>query len=183
MISARGLAMTCLLSISALGCATPSLNRDPSGERFPSVRGEALDGKLWRLPIALKGAPAVLLLGYIQDAQFDIDRWLIGLDMTKTKVKVYELPTIKGLAPRMFKSKINAGMRRGIPKALWGGVITIYEDGARVERFTGSTTPNNARVILLDQEGVVRAFIDEGFSVAGLNRLKTALGRLKPFAD
>ena len=183
MMIAHGLAIACLLSITTLGCATPSPNRDTLGERFPSTRGEALDGKTWRLPREFAGAPVVLLLGYVRDAQFDIDRWLIGLDMTQTEVKVYELPTIRGLAPRMFRSKINEGMRQGIPKALWGGVITIYEDGARVERFTGSTAPNNARVLLLDREGVVRLFIDEGFSVVGLNRLKMALGRLKTTVD
>ncbi|MFT5294627.1 MAG: hypothetical protein ACI9YH_000633, partial [Colwellia sp.] len=57
-----------------------------------------------------------MLVGYKQNSQFDIDRWLIGLDMTETKVDAYEIPTIQGLFPRMFSTLIDNGMRKGIPK-------------------------------------------------------------------
>lgn len=162
-----------------VACSAPLPNRDPTGEPFPEVSAEALDGKVWSLPKAWSGEPTVAILGYVQDAQFDIDRWLIGLDVTQTDVKVYELPTIKGLLPRMFSAKIDEGMRKGIPKSLWGGVITVYQQGERVQRFTGSERPRNARVLLLDQAGVVRYMNDEGFSVPGLNRLRQALKLLK----
>ena len=119
-----------------------------------------------------KDSNVVLLLGYKQDSQFDIDRWLIGLDMTETKIKACEIPTIQGLIPRMFKSSIDNGMRKGIPKELWGGVITIYGDGATVQEFTGNQNPNNARVLLLDKDGKVIYFHDRGFSVQALNELR-----------
>jgi len=177
--------LICLLSLSlsvtlmsCVGCSSPLPNRDPTGEPFPEVTAEALDGQAWSIPVAWSGSPTVAILGYVQDAQFDIDRWLIGLDMTKTQVKVFELPTIKGLFPRMFSDKIDEGMRKGIPKPLWGGVITVYQQGERVQRFTGSERPRNARVLLLDQQGVVRYMNDEGFSVPGLNQLREALSRM-----
>lgn len=69
-------------------------------------------------------------------------------------------------------------MRRGIPKELWGGVITIYEDGERIQAFTGNEKPNNARVLLLDEKGNVVYFYDSGFSVAALNELITRLAEL-----
>ena len=168
-----------LTLLSCAGCSAPLPNRDPTGEPFPEVKAEALDGEQWSIPSAWRGAPTIAILGYVQDAQFDIDRWLIGLDMTQTQVKVYELPTIKGLLPRMFSGKIDEGMRKGIPKALWGGVITIYERGEELQRFTGSERPRNARVLLLDQHGVVRYKNDEGFSVPGLNQLREALNSLR----
>jgi hypothetical protein len=123
------------------------------------------------------GSNVVLLLGYEQDSQFDIDRWLIGLDMTETKIKAYEIPTIQGLLPRMFQSAIDDGMRKGIPKELWGGVITIYGDGAKVQKFTGNENPNNARVLLLDQMGKVVYFHDRGFSVQALNELRDKINQ------
>jgi len=176
--------LLCLfLSLTLGACSAPYPNQNPTGEPFPSLSAEALDGERWSLPSAWRGAPTIALLGYVQDAQFDIDRWLIGLDMTKTKAKVYELPTIKGLFPRMFSAKIDEGMRKGIPKALWGGVITVYERGEALQRLTGNERPRNARVLLIDSEGVVRYFNDEGFSVGGLNRLREALSALsKPEA-
>ena len=161
-----------LISIMLFGCSTTYVNRNPVGENFPTVNGQTLTEEERELPTYFKDSNVVLLLGYKQDSQFDIDRWLIGLDMTETKIKAYEIPTIQGLIPRMFKSSIDSGMRSGIPKELWGGVITIYGDGAKVQEFTGNQNPNNARVLLLDQEGKVIYFHDRGFSVPALNELR-----------
>ena len=161
-----------LIAFILIGCSTTYVNRNPVGENFPTVNGQTLTEEERELPAYFKGSNVVLLLGYKQDSQFDIDRWLIGLDMTGTKITAYEIPTIQGLFPRMFKSSIDNGMRKGIPKELWGGVITIYGDGAKVQEFTGNENPNNARVLLLDQEGKVIYFHDRGFSVQALNELR-----------
>jgi len=63
-------------------------------------------------------------------------------------------------------------MRRGIPKELWKGVITVYADGDKIQRYTGNQNPNNSRVILLDEHGNVRYFYDRGFSVDALNAVR-----------
>ena len=160
------------------GCSTTYVNRNPVGKEFPSATGEALTKIERKMPEYFNGKNVILLLGYKQDSQFDIDRWLIGLDMTKTDVKVYELPTIQGLFPRMFSTTIDNGMRSGIPKELWGGVITIYADGAKLQEFTGNENPNNARVMLLDKNGKVVYFHDRGFSVQELNKLRNELNNL-----
>lgn len=139
------------------------------------VIGESLEGKEVAIPSDFSGQKTLLLLGYKQDSQFDIDRWLIGLDMTSTDVAVYEVPTIQGLAPRMFSTVINSGMRRGIPKELWKGVVTVYADGDKMQRYTGNQNPNNARVILLDENGYVIHFYDRGFSVDALNSVRELL--------
>ena len=164
-----------LISFGIFGCSTTYVNRNPVGELFPTVKGQSLNKEERELPTYFGNEEVVLLLGYKQDSQFDIDRWLIGLDMTKTKIKAYEIPTIQGLFPRMFKSTIDSGMRKGIPKELWGGVITVYGDGATIQEFTGNENPNNARVLLLNQMGKVIFFHDRGFSVPALNELRNKL--------
>jgi hypothetical protein len=161
-----------LIAIIMIGCATTYTNRSPVGEMFPNISGESLEQKEIEMPEYFRGDQVVLLLGYKQDSQFDIDRWLIGLDMTNTVIKAYELPTIQGMLPRMFSTFIDEGMRKGIPKELWGGVITVYADGAELQEFTGNENPNNARVLLLDENGKVIHFYDRGFSVFALNELK-----------
>ena len=95
--------------------------------------------------------------------------------MTKTNVAAYEIPTIQGMLPRMFSGFIDGGMRKGIPKNLWKGVVTVYEDGDKVQRFTGNLNPNNARVMLLDKQGNIVYFYDRGFSVAALNEVRSLL--------
>jgi len=166
-----------LILLLTTGCSTQYVNQAVTGETFPSVSGQNLEQKSVNIPADFKGNFTLLLVGYKQNSQFDIDRWLIGLDMTATDVDVYEIPTIQGLFPRMFSTMIDNGMRKGIPKALWKGVITVYEDGDSIQAFTGNEKPNNARVLLLDKNGVIVYFYDAGFSVTALNELRSFLTR------
>ena len=172
-----------LLLISLAACSTTYPNQKLIGEKFPEANGKNLDQKEWVLPNDFKGEPVILLIGYKQNTQFDIDRWLIGLDMTGTKAPIFEIPTIQGMFPRMFKESIDNGMRSGIPKDLWKIVITVYKDGAKIQKFTGNENPRNARAVLLDKEGIVRYFHDEGFSVGAMNELKATLKKLQESAS
>lgn len=162
--------VVCGLGLLAAGCSSaPVPNRDPVGEPFPEVSGEALDGTKWRIPQELVGNPAILLIGFVQDSQFDIDRWLLGIVQAETPVPFLELPTIPGLAPRMFKGSIDEGMRRGIPAEDWRGVVTLWRDDAgSIVEWTGNELPKNARVVLLDAEGRVAWFTDRGYSASGM---------------
>ncbi len=166
-----------VLFVFLTGCATYDYPRQVNlGERMVNAMGESLEQEKVVIPNDFIGKPTLLLFGYKQDSQFDIDRWLIGLDMTETKVAVYEIPTIQGMFPRMFSTYIDNGMRRGIPKDLWKGVVTVYADGDKVQRYTGNQNPNNARVLLLDEQGRVQYFYDQGFAVAALRQVRQILG-------
>ncbi|SET85038.1 hypothetical protein [Thalassotalea agarivorans] len=161
-----------------MACSSKYPNQDVTNQMFPQVTGESLEKEAKTLPDDYSGKPVLLLVGYVQDSQFDIDRWLIGLDMTQTRVAAVEVPTIQGMFPRMFSTMIDNGMRRGIPKELWGGVVTVYEDGATVQQFTGNESPNNARILLLDKTGKIVYFYDRGFSVDALNAVRETLATL-----
>jgi hypothetical protein len=156
-----------------LSCrAAPIENRMPVGERFPSVVGNSLDGDEVALPEALAGAPAVLILGYVQDAQFDADRWLFGLLQAETPVRVLEVPTIPGLFPTLIGGTIDDGMRSGIPSEDWSVVVTVYGSPAKgIVALTGNEGPRNVRVLLLDGDGIVRWMHDRGFSAGKLLEL------------
>ncbi|WP_258872757.1 hypothetical protein [Thalassotalea euphylliae] len=166
------LIFTLLTSLLLSACSSPVANRIPLKETFPNVRGENLNQERVSIPNDLKGEHRLLLIGYVQDSQFDIDRWLIGLDMTQTPVTAYELPTIEGMLPRMFETFINNGMRKGIPKQLWGGVVTVYQEAEKITALTGTENPNNARVILLGAKNEILYFYDRGFAVDALNDLR-----------
>jgi hypothetical protein len=153
-----------LLVAVATGCASTPPNRDPVGEVFPSVRGESLAGEDYRLPEDFAGRKILLLVGYVMNSQFDIDRWLLGLLQAEVDVPFIEVPTIDGLLPGMFAGQIDSGMRKGIPREDWPAVITVYGDADEIVRFTGKENPRNARVLLLDEDGKVIWFHDRGYS-------------------
>lgn len=167
-----------LVAFFATSCGSTYPRRDPSGEVFPSVRGTALDGTEVAFPEVAAGSPLLLLVGYAQEAQFDLDRWLFGLSDAAVDVRVYEVPTISGMIPRMISGTIDGGMRRGIPSEDWGGVVTLYGDADPVAEFTGNEDGLTGRVLLLDAEGRVVFFHDRGYSVGSLNRLQEALASL-----
>lgn len=120
----------------------------------------------------------LLLIGYEQNSQFDIDRWIQGLADAGGKVRAYELPTLPGLLPRMFSGYIDAGMRRGIPMEDWFSVVTLYAEATPVAEFTGNEDGLPGRVVLLDGDGRVVFFHDRGYSLGTLQRLLGVLGEL-----
>lgn len=168
------------LVLPMAACSTTYDRRDPTGEVFPTVVGESLAGEPVELPTAFRGAPVVLLVGYAQETQFDLDRWLLGLTDSGARIAVREVPTIPGLAPRAFAGWIDSGMRRGIPEEDWGAVVTLYADAAPVARFTGNRDGLPGRVLLLDAEGRVVFFHDRGYGVGALKQLLAAAAALSP---
>jgi len=162
-----------LAVLPLVGCNSTLPNRDPLGERFPSVRGESLTGEERALPESLAGAPALLLVGYEQKAQFDADRWLYGLLQSQLALPIIEVPTIPGLFPSLFAGTIDEGMRKGIPSEDWASVVTVYgSEASPIVAFTRDENGRNIRVLLLDGEGIVRWFHDRGFSAGKLIELE-----------
>ena len=176
-VVSSGLAFALALLLSS--CATTYPRQNPQGASFPEVRGKSLDGKAYLVPRDLLGAPSLLLVGYEQNTQFDLDRWLLGLRQAGIDVRVFELPTIPGLFPGLFAGKIDQGMRSGIPQEDWAAVITVYDDAEKIARFTGNENRLPGRVILLNDAGHVSYFHDDGYSVSALMRLKEALAGLE----
>jgi len=161
----------------SMGCAThPAQN--PVGQVFPSVHGKSLAGKSITIPDDFHGGPAIIIIGYKERSQFDIDRWLLGLSTKKLDIPIYEVPSIVGFFPGLMSNGIDDGMRSGIPEEDWSQVVTIYEDADKIAKFTGNTNGRIGRVVLLDAEGKVSFFHDRGFSVGALGRLDNTLSGL-----
>jgi hypothetical protein len=146
------------------GCGSFVANRNPLGETFPTVEGTSLKGETRTLPAHYAGKPVLFIVGYVQKAQFDADRWILGVLQAGLPVKVVEVPTIDGLFPRLLASTIDDGMREGIPSEDWEDVVTVYDDASRIVEFTGNDMSRNVRVMLLDAQGKVVWFHDRGYS-------------------
>lgn len=163
----RAHGLLAFIALLPAACTSTLPNRDPVGETFPTVTGESLEGESVTLPDALSGQPAVLLIGYKQDTQFDIDRWLLGMAQAGLKAPLLEVPTIPGLGTSLASGFIDDGMRSGIPREDWSIVVTLYGGSAKpVAALTGTENGNNARVMLLDASGTITWFHDRGYSTS-----------------
>jgi hypothetical protein len=105
---------------------------------------------------------------------------MVGMLQLKTPVVMVEVPTIAGMVPGLFANQIDEGMRDGIPKELWGSVVTVYGDADKIRAFTGTANPMPARVLLLDATGRVVWFHDRGFSPILAQELDAKIRGMSP---
>jgi len=163
------------IALSTLGCQSTFERRDPLGETFPAVVGRSLEGDVVSIPSSWEGERVLLLVGFKQNTQFDLDRWALALAQTALPLRAVEIPTIRGLVPSLISDRIDSGMRRGIPEADWASVVTVYEEADVIAQFTGSEPPLPGRILLLDETGRVVFFHDRGFSANAFLRLLAVL--------
>lgn len=161
------------------GCSSVIPNQNPTAQRFPSVSGESLEKVTRTIPDDLKGAPAVLLIGFIRKAQFDLDRWILGIKQLETPVKLLEMPTIEGMMPGLAAGFITDGMRKGIPSEEWPDVVTIFSDASKITSLFGTENPNNGRIVLIDKDGNIQWFYDRGYSAKEVLTLDKRVRELK----
>lgn len=162
------------------GCSTVVVAPEKvTDTAFPQVEGISLAGNKVTVPDDFKGKPTVLLIGYLQKAQFDIDRWILGLLQADIPAQIVELPTIAGMMPQMVQGFINNGMRRGIPENDWAAVVTIYEDADKVIQKFGNERPQNAYVVLLNKQGEIVWTANSGYSAGQILDLKKIVVGLK----
>jgi hypothetical protein len=174
--------LLCMVLLGPLGCSGPQPRRDPVGERLPQVEAKTLAGRTVTLPGGLIGeadGPIVLLIGYQQRAQFDIDRWQRALEDVGIDASVLELLAIPGPMERIFARSIREELRQGTPPERRWSVLTTFADAEKLAGFTGVENPVPARVLLLDDTGRVAFFHDRGYSAEALRSLRKALQKLQ----
>lgn len=145
---------------------------------FPRVSGESLTGDRVTVPDAYQGKNTLLLIGYTQRAQFDIDRWILGVLQADIPVEIVEVPTIAGMMPQMVQGFINNGMRSGIPQSDWASVVTVYEDAGKIVELLGNERPQSAYAVLLNRSGVVVWSSNIGYSASQIVALKKVVQEL-----
>ena len=168
-----------ILTLALTACSsripTPS---NVTNAQFPQVRGENLKEEVVILPDRYLGKPTLLLVGYVQKAQFDIDRWILGALQADVPVQIVEVPTIAGMAPQMVQGFINNGMRSGIPESDWAAVVTVYEDAPKIIAALGNDRPQSAYAVLLNKEGRIVWSSNKGYSAQQILELKQVAGSL-----
>ncbi len=179
-ISILASAIFALAAMAGCGAGNIVASGPLVGQVFPTVTGTSLMDEQVTLPKQFEGGVAIYMIGYVQQTQFDIDRWTIGLLQVGPEAKIVEIPTIAGLVPTFMSGWIDDGMRSGIPKEDWPSVITLYGNGAGVvASLTGTENPQNARILVVDADGVIRWFWDQGFSAKRLLELNAMVDQIQ----
>ena len=152
------------------------------GDQFPALKGQLLTGRDAVLPQASSGHLALVAIGFTYKSRFPVEAWAewyrTAID-SKTDVTLFEVPTIGGLGTlgRWF---IDRGMRKGTPVELHDHVITVYGGtGEWKQRLSYSPAhEDDAYLVVLDRDGVVRWLHRGGFEISRSAELKAFLASL-----
>jgi hypothetical protein len=125
---------------------------------FPTVQGENLEKRLFRLPADFEGEMNVVLIAFQREQQAQVDTWVPFLRQfaaEQPRLRYYELPTIKKMGGIM-RWIITGGMARGIddPKAR-AATITLFLDKEPFCRALGIRTEDVITVAVVDRSGRV----------------------------
>ena len=152
------------------------------GDQFPALKGKFLTGRDAALPQASSGLVALVAIGFTYKSRFPVEACADWYRMTigsTSDVTLFEVPMIGGLQTlgRWF---IDRGMRKGTPVELHDHVITVYGGtGDWKQRLSYSPAhEDDAYLVVLDREGVVRWLHHGGFDTAWSDELKTLLASL-----
>lgn len=132
---------------------------DPQRDaRFPAVRGENLNGRVFDLPAGFE-QPAIVFLAYVRGQQREIDTWLplVGeLRRQHPALRMFELPVLSRSDER-FRAAIDAGMREGIRDAAVRDLtVTLYIDKRAFNAGLGVSAEESITVLLVLPNGEVR---------------------------
>ena len=152
------------------------------GDPFPDLKGQTLTGRTAVLPQASSGQVALVAIGFTYKSRFPVEAWAEWYRTTidpRTDVTFFEVPMIGGLATlgRWF---IDRGMRKGTPVELHDHVITVYGGtGDWKQRLSYSPAhQDDAYLVVVDREGVVRWLHHGGFETSWSDELKALLASL-----
>ena len=127
--------------------------------RFPEITADTLSGKRKTLPDAARGAPALIVVAFVREAQDMIDSWLIPVKEEfhgTESIKIYEIPVISSAIWRPMRKIIDSGMRSGIPEADHDYVMTVYGSASELTRSLEITDQSSAYIYLIDRNGIIR---------------------------
>ena len=130
-----------------------------TGFRFPEITAKTLSGKKKTLPDAARGAPALIVVAFVREAQDQIDSWVTPIKEEfhgAEEIKIYEIPVITSAIWRPMRRMIDGGMRSGIPEADHDYVMTIYSSASELTGPLEIQDPSLAYVYLIDAGGVIR---------------------------
>lgn len=130
-----------------------------TGFRFPEITAETLSGKKKTLPDAARGAPALIVVAFVREAQDMIDSWVNPIKEEfhdANYFAVYEIPVITSAIWRPMRRMIDSGMRSGIPVRDHDYVMTVYSSAPELTEPLEIQDHSLAYLYLIDSTGVIR---------------------------
>jgi hypothetical protein len=145
--------------------------------RIPAAHGITLAGASVALPEAVKGKMGVLVVGFSKASQQQVTAWgrRLAADYRQSNdVAYFEIPMLGG-APKLLRGIIVREMGSSVPDRERPHFLPIAEDEAAWRAVTHYSKPDDAYVLLIDSDGVVKWQTEGDASDAAYGELKRRL--------
>ena len=160
----RGIAL--VLLFSALGwCAEP----------FPAIQCEDLRNEKITIPDASKGHPAVFVIGFTHASQTQTKAWT---DKLEPEMHPYSVAVLQD-APRFVRGMAVHGIKSGVHQEARDRFLLVFHGEEELKQAAGFDRPDDAYVVLVDREGLIRWRFHGPFEEAAFAELKRQLADLR----
>jgi hypothetical protein len=148
---------------------------------IPTLRATSFTEQTVTLPEALQGKVGVLVLGFTHASQDAVKGWgkrLAGDYPGSPVVLYYEMPVLAGV-PKMMRGFVMGKIKGSLPEPEKAHFVPILDNEAGWRAVANYKSGNDAYVMLVDGQGVVRWQTHEAVSDATYGRLKQQVEGLR----
>lgn len=122
--------------------------------KFPTLKTKDLNGEQRDLPESFKGEINLIIVGYQEWHQTEIDTWLSLADQLEAEFPdfhYYELPVVGSMGP-FGRMQLDFWMRQGIPnRTTRERTLTLYIDRAGFRQSLNIERDETIALLLLDR--------------------------------
>jgi hypothetical protein len=175
-----------LWAVFALAIATmgwPNISGAQSTARtIPAAKGTTLAGIPVVLPGAVNGKVGVLVVGFTRPSQTQVQAWGKRLAMdyaASSGVVYYEMPVLAS-APSLVRVTIEEEMKMSLPAAERAHFLPLTQNEAGWLAATHYVQGDDAYVLLIGGDGIVRWQTRGAVTDANYAELKGKIGEMQP---
>lgn len=126
--------------------------------RIPAVHAPSFSNEMVNLPEGLKGKVGVLVLGFSRGSRESTTAWgkKLAADYGESPVVLYyEMPVLASL-PKMIQGFVINQIRSSVPERERPRFVVLLENEAAWQTMVAYKNANDAYIVVVDDQGVVR---------------------------
>ena len=166
-------ALTLVLACVAVGAARAQ-------DRIPPVHSTTFAGQKVSLPDDLKGHAAILILGFTEGSRDQTTAWgkRLAADPARPAALLYfEMPMVEGV-PRLLRGLVLHKIKETVSDNGQKHFLPVEEHEPDWKRIVAYGKPDDAYVLVIDENGVVRERLEGAADDGAYARVEQAVRQL-----
>ena len=139
--------------------------------QVPALRGTTFAGQPVVLPEAFKGQGGVLVIGFTQAAKTEASDWGHRLEQGDGPAVWYEMPVVAEV-PKLLRGWVLKKIKESVSEKGQAHFLPVTDHEAEWKSAVGYGAADDAYVVVVDGNGVVRGRVQGAVTEAGFTKVK-----------